>query len=105
KIRVGDNWRENLAKSIKKARAFLFIMDNNILNSEVANWELETAHMNNVPILPIEVEDIKVHAMFTKQYGNYNRMRFDEEDFEGSMATIIDHIKAIRINELETNKV
>lgn len=79
-------------------------MDNNILNSEVANWELEIAHHHKVPILPIMVEDIRVHAMFEKAYGHYNRMTFDHQEFEISMKTIIDHIKSIRIKAKSEDK-
>lgn len=97
KIRIGDNWRELLEKTIENSRAFIFILDKQILNSEVANWELKTAHQYGIPIFPIEVEEIELHAMFTDKYGHYNRMIFDDSDFQGSMKKIIDHIKSIRI--------
>ncbi|MBC7570449.1 MAG: caspase family protein [Spirosoma sp.] len=103
KIRIGDNWRELLEKSIKNSRVFLYVMDNDILFSDVANWELETAHNFNVPILPIMVEEIKVHAMFEKIYGHYNRLVFDNEDFDNSMQIIIDHIKSLRVKQKITN--
>ena len=99
KIRIGDNWRELLEKSIRNCRAFIYVMDNDILFSDVANWELEVAHKYNVPILPIMVKDIKVPAMFEKTYGHYNRMKFDSDEFESSIQIIIDHIKSIRVRE------
>ena len=97
KIRLGDNWRDLLEKTIKNSRVFLFILDTKILSSKVANWELEVASKHSVPILPVVVEDVEVHAMFEARYGQYNRFLFNHEEFDSSVKTIVDHIKAIRI--------
>ena len=104
KIRIGDNWRSLLEKSIRNCRAFLYIMDNDILFSEVANWELDIAHKYHVPILPVMVEDIKVHAMFEEKYGHYNRMVFETDEFEKSVSIIADHIKSIRVKPEEVSE-
>jgi len=104
KLRIGDNWKKHLENNIKNCRAFIYIIDRGILNSEVANWELEVAHRHKVPILPVMVENVKMHAMFEKTYGSYNRMTFDHQDFDSSIKTISDHIKSIRVVPKKTRK-
>ncbi|MEO0340581.1 MAG: TIR domain-containing protein, partial [Bacteroidota bacterium] len=98
KIRTGDNWRAELERTIINARVFLFIMDKEILFSEVSNWELETAFANNIPILPIQVEEVQTPAMFNAKYGHINRLQFDVEHYEENMEILIDHIKSLRIS-------
>ena len=98
KIRLGDDWRELLEQTIINSRAFLFVLDKEILHSEVSNWELAIAHKHNVPILPIMVEEVKVHAMFEAMYGHYNRVYFDREDYDNSIGLLTDHILAIRVD-------
>ncbi|MPR36736.1 TIR domain-containing protein [Salmonirosea aquatica] len=101
KIRTGDIWKELLERSIKNARAFIIVLDKEILNSEVADWELETAHKHGVPILPLAVEKVTIPALFQKMYGHYNRMDFDIDKYEYSITTVIEHIKALRVRQPE----
>ena len=105
KLRIGDDWMGELERSIKNARAFLFIMDNEILHSKVSTEEIAIAHKHNVPIFPIQVEeDLRVHAMFEAEYGKYNRLFFDHDEFDETVATIVAHIKAIRITSDDGKK-
>ena len=101
KIRIGDNWRNELEKTIKNARVFLFILDSEIIFSEVSMWELEIALKNNIPILPIEVEAVKLPAMFNTTYGHINRMKFNKDNYNDDLKTLIDHIKSLRIKKYE----
>ena len=102
KIRIGDNWKRELEKTIKNTRVFLFVLDNEILYSEVSNWELEKAYDNNIPILPIMVEEVKVPALFESKFGHINRMRFLKEFFDDDVKTLIDHIKSLRIKKAKS---
>ncbi len=97
KLRVGDNWKEELEKTIINSRVFLMVMDKAIMFSEVSNWELKTAFKHNIPILPIMIEELDVHAMFELEYGHINRFTFDHDDFNESAKTIVDHIKSLRV--------
>ena len=104
KLRMGDDWKRKLEDTIKESRAFLFIMNKDIMHSEVSNWELSFAHKHGIPILPVQIENFAVHAMFEEKYGHYNRLIFDQQDFEQSASIIIDHIKALRIEDPELAK-
>lgn len=53
----------------------------------------------NIPILPIEMEEVNVHAMFTAKYGHFHRLTFDHQEKEQSFQTIIDHIKSFRVSK------
>lgn len=105
KIRIGDNWKRELEDTIKNARVFLFVLDNEILYSEVSNWELEKAYHNNIPILPIMVEEVKVPAIFESKYGHINRMGFSKEYFDDDVKTLIEHIKSLRIKKEKAGNV
>ena len=103
KIRLGDDWKKLLGKTIKNSRAFLFVVSEDIMHSKVAMWELAVAHKHTVPILPVVVEEFPIHAMFEEKYGHYNRIYFDQTDFEKSSKLIIEHIKAIRVSLAQTD--
>lgn len=103
KLRIGDNWRKEIEKTIKNSRVLLIILDQSILYSKVSNWEIETAYKHNIPILPIVIEDIKIHAMFEARYGHINRFVFNHDNVENSIEIIIDHIKNLRITQDHSN--
>ncbi|WP_221392589.1 TIR domain-containing protein [Dyadobacter sp. NIV53] len=103
KIRTGDKWKELLEKSIMNARAFIFVMDNDVLQSTIADWELEMAHNHNIPIFPIMIGEVSVSALFEKIYGQYNRTAFDPKNFDMSIKALINHIKSIRIKPSSTS--
>ncbi len=100
KIKIGDNWRTTLEDTIKNCRAFIFILDKKILDSEVATWEIETAHKYNVPILPIVINNTKPHAMFEKVYGEYNRLNYNPKDHDKFIKTLVSHISKTEIQNL-----
>lgn len=97
KIRIGDNWREELEKTIKNSRVFVLVLDKEIIFSEVSMWELEMAFKHEVPILPIEVEEVRLPAMFNTRYGHINRLPFNVEAYDDNLATLIRHIKSLRM--------
>lgn len=103
KIRIGDDWRDELERTIINSRVFIFVLDKEIIYSEVSMWELETAFKHKVPILPIEVEQVKLPAMFNSFYGHINRLPFYSGDYEDNLVTLVHHIKALRVEKYASN--
>lgn len=99
RLRIGDNWKDELERTIKNSRVFIFILDDKILYSEVSNWELETAYSHNIPILPVMLEEVKIPAMFEARFGHINRLFFDKANFKDCAKVLIDHIKALRVKK------
>lgn len=103
KIRAGDDWKDELERTIKNARVFIFVLDKEILFSEWSMWELRVAVEHDVPILPIEVEQVRTPAMFNEKYGHINRLGFYTGEYEDNLANLISHIKALRVEKYAKN--
>jgi hypothetical protein len=95
----GTIWEKGLEESIKNSRGFIFITDQRSIHSKYALIELQIAIDNNVPIFPIQIEELADSADFEKQYGKYHRQQFDCSNYDQCMEKLIEQIHLINIAE------
>jgi hypothetical protein len=76
RIRVGDDWRQEIDNAIRRAFAMVVVMSPAADNSKYVTYEWSCAWGNNVPVFPVILEDVELHPrMESWQYLNYQLSR------------------------------
>ncbi|MGV6851852.1 MAG: toll/interleukin-1 receptor domain-containing protein [bacterium] len=71
-MQPGEEWRDSIYSAIKQTKAMLLLMSSNALQSKEMKKEVAVARQEDIPIVVIRLEDIKLSGAFAYELSGVN---------------------------------
>jgi len=99
KIQSGS-WKERVMEGLNKARALVFLMTENSLNSPVVKKEIDFATKKKVPIIPIQLDkklDKLLPDWYLLEYDELHRHLIESKNFNEGVKELVSAIQNLKL--------